>query len=78
MKQNDEQVFTGTLGECVKAIADVDRTPHQYYINFVQVELRDLLTSYDKLYSEDPYTRKTFKKIKDLLLKKIEIINNVL
>ena len=35
--------FSGTLGECVQAVAEVDNTPNEYYINLVKDELEDLL-----------------------------------
>jgi hypothetical protein len=75
---NNSGGFTGTLGECVQAVAEVDNTPNEYYISFVQDELENLLDSYDSLYNEYGILSANIviKKVKELLEEKIEIINN--
>lgn len=74
--------FTGTLGECVQAVAEANDIPNQYYISSVQDELEDLLESYNILYGE--YEKHTnlssniiIKKVKELLEEKIEIIKTL-
>ena len=69
---------TGTLGECVQAVAEVDSV--KYYKNLVQDELEDLLESYDSLYSESQIKTKSesLDKVKELLEEKIEIINGAM
>tara|TARA_B100000809_G_scaffold29642_1_gene25714 strand:- start:1464 stop:1700 length:237 start_codon:yes stop_codon:yes gene_type:complete len=70
--------FSGTLGECVQAVAEVDSV--KYYKNLVQDELEDLLESYDSLYGESQIKTKSesLDKVKELLEEKIEIINGAM
>ena len=82
MKDYNPNGFTGpvTLGECVRAVAEVDNIPNEYYINLVKDELKDLLESYDSLYSESQIKTKSesLDKVKELLEEKIEIINGAM
>jgi len=78
MKNYNSGGFSGTLGECVQAVAEVDSV--KYYKNLVQDELEDLLESYDSLYSESQIKTKSesLDKVKELLEEKIEIINGAM
>ena len=77
---NNSGGFTGTLGECVQAVAEVDNTPNEYYINLVKDELEDLLETHDKLIQEcvGGTGGWAIKKAKELLEEKIEIINGAM
>tara|TARA_B100000586_G_C19839049_1_gene313770 strand:- start:270 stop:524 length:255 start_codon:yes stop_codon:yes gene_type:complete len=70
---------TGTLGECVKAIAEVDDSPNEYYISAVQDELSDLLESYDDLSNQYGILSANIviKKVKELLEEKIKTIKQL-
>ena len=70
---------TGTLGECVQAIAEVDNTPNEYYISAVQDELQELLETHDTLIQEcvGGTGEWAIKKAKELLEEKIKIIENL-
>ena len=78
MKDYNPNGFTGpvTLGECVRAVAEVNNI----YLNLVKDELKDLLESYDILYSESQIKtkRESLDKVKELLEEKIEIINGAM
>ena len=68
---------TMTLGECVRAIAEVDDKPNEYYVSAVQDELADLLEQYDNLSYGILSANIVIKKVKELLEEKIKIIKDL-